>query len=80
MNAARRVPLLARRRPVRLQNPINERLHRSNVGFARARYGRTGGTASANACRTTRRWTPNFRDTPLIVPTPTLILPPNLCE
>ena len=52
----------------------------ANVGFARAWYGRTGGTASANACRTTRRWTPNFRDTPLIVPTPTLILPPNLRE
>ncbi len=40
------------------------------LGFARGRYPRSGGTASANACRTWRRCTPSFRAIPLIVPTP----------
>ena len=42
----------------------------SDDSVARARYVRSGGTAAAKAWRTTRRWTPSFRATPLIVPTP----------
>ena len=71
VDAARRVALLARRRPVGFQNPIDEILHpvQRRLG-PRLGDALAGGTASAKACRTTRRWTPSFRDTPLMVPTP----------
>src|SRR4051794_16453718 len=39
-------------------------------GLGRWRYVRTGGSALFTAWRTSRRWTPNFRATPLIVPIP----------
>ena len=42
----------------------------SSRGFRRSGRFRSGGTASASACRTIRRCTPSFRDTPWIVPTP----------
>src|SRR4051812_12489952 len=41
-----------------------------STGLDRWRYVRTGGSALFTAWRTSRRWTPNFRATPLIVPTP----------
>src|SRR6476620_10041973 len=41
-----------------------------STGLERWRYVRTGGSALFTAWRTSRRWTPNFRATPLIVPTP----------
>src|SRR3954462_11560332 len=41
-----------------------------STGLDRWRYVRTGGSALFTACRTSRRWTPNFRATPLIVPIP----------
>src|SRR5688572_9634579 len=41
-----------------------------STGLDRWRYVRTGGSALFTAWRTRRRWTPNFRATPLIVPTP----------
>src|SRR3954465_5552167 len=41
-----------------------------STGLGRWRYVRTGGSALFTAWRTSRRWTPNFRATPLIVPTP----------
>src|SRR3954452_2095876 len=41
-----------------------------STGLARWRYVRTGGSALFTAWRTSRRWTPNFRATPLIVPIP----------
>src|SRR3954464_2785793 len=41
-----------------------------STGLERWRYVRTGGSALFTAWRTSRRWTPNFRATPLIVPIP----------
>src|SRR3954470_13804629 len=41
-----------------------------STGLDRWRYVRTGGSALFTAWRTRRRWTPNFRATPLIVPIP----------
>src|SRR3954469_10460139 len=41
-----------------------------STGLGRWRYVRTGGSALSTAWRTSRRWTPNFRATPLIVPIP----------
>src|SRR3954471_2341983 len=41
-----------------------------STGLGRWRYVRTGGSALFTAWRTSRRWTPNFRATPLIVPIP----------
>src|SRR5664280_1190305 len=42
----------------------------SSLGRALSTLIRSFGTASASASRTMRRWIPNFRATPLIVPTP----------
>src|SRR4051812_27636405 len=39
-----------------------------STGLDRWRYVRTGGSSLFTAWRTRRRWTPNFRATPLIVP------------
>src|SRR4051794_15184016 len=41
-----------------------------STGRGRWRYVRTGGSALFTAWRTRRRWTPNLRATPLIVPIP----------
>src|SRR4051812_46760576 len=41
-----------------------------STGLDRWRYVRTRGSALFTAWRTRRRWTPNFRATPLIVPIP----------
>ena len=42
----------------------------SSLGRALSILFRSFGTASASASRTIRRWIPNFRATPLMVPTP----------
>lgn len=71
VDAVRSVPLFTRRRQIVFQNRVNERNRRLEFGFwSFALPPFFGNGIGQRASRTMRRWIPNFRDTPLIVPTP----------
>ena len=69
-DAMRRMPLLARRLAVGLQNRVDKRQRRCQLGPLPLGFFRSGGRALAKAWRTSRRCTPNFRATARIVPAP----------